>query len=410
MNASSNNPTPFRILHCFRTPVGGLFRHVCDLATEQSALGHEVGIICDSESGGARAEDKLAQMAILCRLGIHRTPMTRQIGFRDWSALGAVDRIAKQCNADILHGHGAKGGAYARLAGFGGAKKARRFYTPHGGSLHYSRWSPQGFVFLNLERILLARTDGLIFESAFAESSFADKIGTADCPRRIIHNGLAPAEFDPVYPAGGAADLLFIGELRELKGVATLLSALASLRERGIEPKTLIIGAGPDEQTFKALADELDLQDRVTFHAPMPAREAFARGRILLVPSHKESFPYIVLEAAAAGIPMIVTRVGGIPEIFGPLGNALIEPANDQALASAIAEALEHPDRTGENASILRHRVHETFLLNTMAREVLEFYAGHGTREPRSAPGQTQARGAEKRNLGTHPKTPAWFD
>ena len=160
---SGSSRPQFRILHCFRTPVGGLFRHVCDLAKTQSLLGHDVGIVCDSETGGELGEKRLADLSAFCKLGIHRTPMSRQIGPRDWSALGTVQRVANNCKADVLHGHGAKGGAYARLARMGRHGQTLRIYTPHGGSLHYSPWSPQGLVFLTLERILLPKTDGLIF-------------------------------------------------------------------------------------------------------------------------------------------------------------------------------------------------------------------------------------------------------
>src|ERR1043165_4072571 len=61
-----------RILHVLRAPLGGLFRHVCDLAEEQTRMGHEVGIICDAATGGEQAEAALERLATSCALGIHR--------------------------------------------------------------------------------------------------------------------------------------------------------------------------------------------------------------------------------------------------------------------------------------------------------------------------------------------------
>ncbi len=72
--------------------------------------------------------------------------------------------------------------------------------------------------------------------------------------------------------------------------------------------------------------------------APMPARQAFALGRIMVVPSRAESFPYIVLEAAAAGKPLIATRVGGIPDMFGPLAERLVPPDDRIALDARFDE------------------------------------------------------------------------
>jgi glycosyltransferase involved in cell wall biosynthesis len=68
----------------------------------------------------------------------------------------------------------------------------------------------------------------------------------------------------------------------------------------------------------------------------MRARDAFALGRAMVVPSRAESLPYVVLEAAGARIPMVATNVGGIPEIFGPYRERLIPPDDPEALADAL--------------------------------------------------------------------------
>ena len=126
-----------------RAPVGGLFRHVADLASGQAARGHQVGLVVDASTGGPRAEQILRDLSPRMALGISRVPMRRQIGPSDVAAVAHVTRRAAAVGADVVHGHGAKGGAYARLAR-GGA--AIRVYTPHGGSLHYDWRSPSGFL------------------------------------------------------------------------------------------------------------------------------------------------------------------------------------------------------------------------------------------------------------------------
>ena len=365
----------YRILHILRAPVGGLFRHVCDLARAQAAKGHAVGIVCDSTTGGSRAEKILAGLEPQCALGITRLPIGKVPGLADAAAIRAVGRVARKQAARVLHGHGAKGGAYARLAR---GLDALRFYTPHGGSLHYSRSTPSGVVYLTMERQLLARTDGLIFESDYGRRTFADKVGTPSCPERVIHNGLRADEFTPVKPSRGAADLMFIGELRALKGVATLLEALAMLAKQGTTPKTLIVGDGAERDAFIALTRQLGLEDDVTFDGAMPARDAFARARIAVIPSHAESLPYIVLEAAAAGVPLVATDVGGISEIFGPDSDALVEPGNAEALSRSLAAALAGPDSLSKRTARLRARIKKQFSLEAMCDAVLAFYGTQG--------------------------------
>ena len=104
---------PLNILHVLRAPVGGLFRHVVDLARGQAARGHRVGLVADATTGGARAEATLAELAPPSRSASPASPMSRQIGPRDVAAIAHVAHRAAEMAADVLHGHGAKGGAYA---------------------------------------------------------------------------------------------------------------------------------------------------------------------------------------------------------------------------------------------------------------------------------------------------------
>ncbi len=312
-----------------RAPVGGLFRHVLDLAAEQAAQGHEVGILADATACDALTDARFAAIEDKLALGLKRIAMSRRPGLGDLNAARAVAAHANSLALDILHGHGAKGGAYARIAGRGvrgrDGQRPAVFYTPHGGTLNFPAGSMEGRVYLRLERVLARFTSGIIFESDFARRTFDDKVGPIPTAWRVVPNGLQPSDFTPHKPAPDAADFVFIGELRELKGVDVLLRALAHLKGEG-PVSAVIVGAGPDANRFQALARDLDLSDAVRFPGAMPAASALPLGRILVVPSLKESFPYVVLEGAAAGVPIVATRVGGIPEIVADTDTGLVPP------------------------------------------------------------------------------------
>jgi glycosyltransferase involved in cell wall biosynthesis len=364
---------PLKIIHVMRAPVGGLFRHVADLARAQAARGHAVGIIVDSTTGAQRAEAVLASVAPDLSLGIQRIAMSRHLGLSDLAAARAVGRAAATHSADVIHGHGAKGGAYARLTN---GRSAIRIYTPHGGSLHYRPNSPLGLIYLNLERVLMPRTELFLFESAYGQSVFQVRIGTPPVgAARVVHNGVADSEFALVESDADATDLVFIGELRALKGVDVLIEAVALLMKAGRAVTATIVGDGPDAQAFRDLAASRGLIKQIRFVEPLPAREAFARGRTVVVPSRAESLPYIVLEAAAAGCPIIATNVGGIPEIFGPETDKLIEPAEPKSLAAAIETVLANPDLAQADARRLRTRVRAGFSVDAMAEQILAAYA-----------------------------------
>jgi len=366
-----------RILHCLRAPVGGLFRHVLDLAGEQARRGHDVGILADSTAQNALTASLFNEIEPLMKLGVARIPMNRQPGIGDYKAVRATLSHAQSLNLDVLHGHGAKGGAYARLTRRTLCAKGqpiKAFYTPHGGTLNYQPGTAQAAVFLTLERVLERFTDGLIFESAYAARAYRERVGQGPALQRVIPNGLRPGDFITHVPRADATDFLFIGELRDLKGVGYLIDALALLNAKAPVTAT-IVGAGPDESRLKAKTAALGLAGTVRFTGALPAHEAFSLGRTMVVPSLAESFPYVVLEAAAAGLPLIATRVGGIPEIVADTDTELIKPASAKALESAMRDCLDHPEAAMARAQRLKHSVADKFTVAGMTDAVLDFYA-----------------------------------
>jgi len=364
---------PLNILHVFRAPVGGLFRHVLDLTREQIARGHRVGLIADLRTGGERAADELRKLEPSLALGLSRVPMYRKPNPGDLPRLAHVIRRVKASDADVVHGHGAKGGAYARLVF--GHPRAVRGYTPHGGSLLYSHDTLAGNFYLKTERMLMRRCDLFLFESAFSADIFHGKVGQPGGLVRVVHNGVSPAEFEPVTALPDATDLVFIGELRALKGVDVLIDAIAKLHGSGRHISLTVVGDGADKEALGAQAGRSGLGDAIRFLPAMPARRAMELGRTMVVPSLFESLPYVVLEAAAANKPLISTRVGGIPEIYGSLSGRLIPPNDPDALAEAIVEAVDRPSALAETAGRLCHQVRASFSVATMADGVLDAYA-----------------------------------
>jgi glycosyltransferase involved in cell wall biosynthesis len=359
------------ILHVLRAPVGGLFRHVIDLARGQGACGHRIGLVADASTGGAQAETILAQLAPHLALGLTRVAMSRQLGLRDIAARAHVARRAAEVQADVVHGHGAKGGAYARLVT---SPRAIRVYTPHGGSLHYAWSSPSGLFYLASEWLLMRRTDLFLFESAYGRDVFEAKLGKPPALARVVHNGVSGEEFAPISTDAQATDLVFVGELRTLKGVDVLIEAIAMLTRAGKSTTATIVGEGPDRGTFEALARAHGLSRSIRFVGAEPARMSFALGRLLVVPSRAESLPYVVLEGAAAGVPMIATRVGGIAEIFDADASALVPAGDPGALAHAIEDALLDPTAAAGAARRLQARVRAAFSVDVMTHAVLAAY------------------------------------
>ena len=365
-----------RIVHCFRSPVGGIFRHVRDLTEAQVAAGHAVGIVCDSTTGGDYEERLFEAMKDSLALGIHRTPMQRHVGPGDLASAWRTYRIIQELRPDVLHGHGAKGGAYARLFGSllrVSRSRVARLYSPHGGSLHYDETTATGKLFFGLERFMARFTDCLLFVSDYERNTYRRKVGEPPIPNTLVYNGLRAAEFEPVTTAANAADFLYIGMMRDLKGPDIFIDALALAGSALGRPlSAVMVGDGDDLPRYHAQVERLGLKSHVRFLPPMPARQAFALAGLIVVPSRGGAMPYIVLEALAAGMPMIATAVGGIPEIFGDGSPALIRP--DPAQLAGKMETVFGDRDTYRKAMPQTDELKARFGADVMAAEIEKAY------------------------------------
>ena len=363
---------PLRILHAVRAPVGGIFRHILDLANGQADRGHHVGILTDSLTGGERAAAALEKIAPRLKLGSHRLAIRRDPGPADILVWTQFTRLIRQLNPDVLHGHGAKAGAFVRLRRR--APNVIRVYTPHGGSLHFPLDTIKGAIYSRLERALMNKTELFLFESVFARDTFQRTIGTPQGLVRCVFNGVTADEFDPIARGEDASDVVYVGEFRHIKGADLLVDAVARLHADG-KPVTLTLaGDGEEVDALKAQVEKLGIGHSVRFIGHVKARYGFSKGALLVVPSRGDSMPYVVIEAAAAGIPIVAANVGGIPEIFGAHTDALFAPNTVGAITDAIESAMEDPAAAQARARALRERVFLHFSQKAMVDGVLAGY------------------------------------
>ena len=363
---------PLRILHAVRAPVGGIFRHILDLANGQADRGHHVGIIADSLTGGTRAQAALSEIAPRLKLGVRRVAIHREPHPGDLLVWAHFLYLIRRLKPDVIHGHGAKAGAFIRMKSRSG--RSIRIYTPHGGSLHYPLSTWRGAFYSRLERALMNSTDLFLFESAFARNTYQRTIGTPSGLVRCVFNGVTAEEFDPVVLASDATDIVYVGEFRHIKGADLLIDAVARLRADGKAVTLTLAGDGEEVGSLKAQVETHGLGGAVRFIGHVKARDGFAKGKLLVVPSRGDSMPYVVIEAAAAGIPMIAANVGGIPEIFGEHTDALFAANSVGAMADAIETALDDYPAATARAKSLRERIFMHFSQKAMVEGVLAAY------------------------------------
>jgi glycosyltransferase involved in cell wall biosynthesis len=185
---------------------------------------------------------------------------------------------------------------------------------------------------------------------------------------RVLPNTTGGVEVERVEIAATAAGeeyLLFVGRLRIRKGVEILLEALARLRSRFPELHLVVAGDGEQGPSLERSAAALEVADRVRFLGRRSAgevRELLAGARALVVPSIYEGMPLVILEAMEASVPVIASRVSGIPEVVedGVTG-WLVSAENIDELAGAVEEAWRDPEESSRRGAAGRQRLERDF-------------------------------------------------
>jgi glycosyltransferase involved in cell wall biosynthesis len=191
-------------------------------------------------------------------------------------------------------------------------------------------------------------------------------------PFRVVPNAVDTSLFEP-GAGGDGTRLATVSMLNAQKGVDVLLRAFAKARSsRGLHLD--VVGDGPERASLERLAGDLGVRDAVTFHGLLPKREIAAvlgRADLFVLASRFDNNPCVLVEAQAAGLPVVSTRVGGIPEIVDGSG-ALVERDDVDAFAAAIAATLSDLGRYDRAA--IAASANERYSLEAVGRAFADVY------------------------------------
>ncbi len=385
---------------------GGAQRYVYDIAGHLPPERFDIAI---AAGGNGLLFDRLADAGIRT---IKVRALQRDISlFKEFTTVAELVRLFVAERPDIVHLNSSKigglGALAAKIAAMRIHKKIRVAFTVHG-------W---GFY---EDRSLVARTT--IFLVSFVSSLFQDAvitINTADfrAARRfiaarklhLIFNGLDAEDFLPADAARDfltqkiaqsiAPDTLLIGTIAELtknKGLSHLIDAISKLMlqtrdirnpttpliraNKGLTEQTYqacIIGDGEEKEAIQKQIDALGLDATVFLTGFIPDAEKYLAGfDIFVLPSLKEGLPYAAMEAMAAGVPVIATRVGGLPDLItSGKDGLLVSPKNPAILANALAMLSRDPDMRARLGAAAREKIETTFNFHAMIDATINIYA-----------------------------------
>ena len=196
---------------------------------------------------------------------------------------------------------------------------------------------------------------------------------------RLIENGVDCSRYEPAEHAHRPPRVLYVGLLTPRKGVLDLLEASAQLTAEGVEHELCLLGGTPDEGPAAAEPVLEAARGRATLLGTRPPEEmppAYASADIFCLPSWWEAMPMSVLEAMAAGLPVVATDVGDVARLVddGATGY-LVSPQSPDDLAAALRKLIVDPERSGEMGAAGRVRVEQRFSAEVTARAVCQVYA-----------------------------------
>lgn len=345
-----------RIALILETSGGGSGRHVLDLARGLVAAGHEVAVVYSRLRAEPRFLEALAEIPGLSRAAID---MRRAPHAGDLVAVWRLRRfLAAQGPFDVIHGHSSKAGAIARLAALG--LPGVRLYTPH----CFRTMDPElgrvgRLVYGGIERVLARLGHGLIAVSP-EELEHAAGLGIPRAACALVLNGVAPADLSQRAALRAAWGLgpeeVSVGFLSRFVPQKAPERAIAGLRAlpTGLPAHRLVmVGEGPLEAELRAAA--AGLSPPVVFAPGSLGPAAMAAFDIFILPSAYEGMPYVLAEAAAAGLPIVATDVGGARAVISPEVNGLIVPNFDVAVfADALARLIADRDLRARMAAASR--------------------------------------------------------
>ena len=370
---------------------GGAGTYAYNITRELARLGHEVHVItprvtgCDKES--------VEEGVFVHRISFLNRPFLRALSFwfslrKDFSSL--EQQVGK---FDIVHDNG--------LSGFSLNSKAvscPRVVTIH----HLARTTlkaikvsllgrvrnPRGEIAFSplIEPLCMKCADRIIAVSQFTKRDITSVFGIPESRVAVIHHGVNPEDY--VFPEEARDELrndlginsqqmiLFTGKLAPRKGVDILLRALPQVLKK-VEVKLVLAGSG-DQRDYQHLAQTLGISDKLHFLGRVPddtLRLLYSSCDLFVLPSRLEGLGIVILEAMAAGKPIVATNVGGIPEIIESGQNGiLVEAGEEGKLAGAIVKVLSDNSlsRTfGENSM---KKVRERFSWEVAARKTERVY------------------------------------
>jgi len=308
----------------------------------------------------------------------------------DFLCIFELIKLYFQTHPDVIHLNSTKAGLLGSIAGFFYKifnRRCKIIYTVHGWVFNEPMSKNKNNLYIFLEKISAIFKDKIICVSDYdLKRGLEEKIAH---PKKMtaIHNGIRidtlklketeSARQELNLPTGNYTSFITIANFYHNKAIDTLINAVDLVKKAGIDDfKAFIIGQGELEQEIKKLISEKNLQEHVILLGEIKnANQYLPAFDIAILPSRKEGLPYFLLEAGIAGLPLIATKIGGIPEIITDNYNGLMFDAeNSQKLSELMIELINNRQLRENFSSAGQDKIDRDFNFETTLNKTLAIY------------------------------------
>lgn len=388
---------------CFISPEylplsGGTGAYVYYLSNELMKRGYSVCIV----TGYDQARDiRVNEKFSVFFLKTSKTPVVKSFLFAG-SSFRKLNSIRDRIRVDITHANLPLVPSFAVPAGFG-KTLVSTVHSTWKGEAEAIRGEPYSRLNANekfmvsfnwflriFEERMLERSNKIIAVSDFTRRELLQYYEVKEDKIRVIHNGVDVNKFQPADDKRRAKEelgfnpddiiVLSVGRLYARKGLFTLIESMPAVTRKFPRAKFVISGKGQSNEMKKlvAHAQKLGVRDNLVFTGYYPDRKLprlYQAADVFAFSTFYENLPFAVLEALSTGLPVVTTRVGGIPEMIEDGKNGfLVQPFNSRELSDRILCFLEHPGAASEMAFLAREIIEERFDWRLIVKKVLKVY------------------------------------
>lgn len=350
---------------------GGAQTHIAQLTEYFLSEGHTVAVM---SAPGGWLEDEVRRLGgcFFANPFLDNTINPRKL----WMAGKEFLRVVQSLRPDLVTCHSTIAGLVGRFALRGHIPTV---FTAHGWGFTRGTSFIRRILLIPLERIAGFFAARIICVSE-NDADLARKFAIAQTEKIVkINNGVALMSWKNVVREKKILEIVFIGRLAYPKNPFLLIRAIkklsANLQE---EIHVTIIGDGPQKKKLKTQISDLALEDRITLMGAIPREDVLSflweRADIFVLTSRFEGFPYTILEAMAASIPVIATAVGGVREAVGDDAGVVIAPDDVSVLCQALVALIQDSALREKQGRSGRQRVERFFSIDTMCTETNKLY------------------------------------